>query len=167
MYMHYFWIKYLKFPPFWYHQNGMHWELVKKKIDYLVEELVLVVRIFGPYPSLKFNFQAFQLPAPYCLNVSQNATYDSGGSFFFVQVLYKDPVTGIDIEKQTLTTNSGKLLKYGSLIVATGCTASRCFSIFSYSAINNTFYYVDQLWSYLRGSNENIDNQGTIFVELY
>ncbi|XP_057478446.1 LOW QUALITY PROTEIN: monodehydroascorbate reductase, chloroplastic/mitochondrial-like [Actinidia eriantha] len=42
-----------------------------------------------------------------------------------IEVLYKDPVTGIDIEKQTLTTNSGKLLKYGSLIVATGCTASR------------------------------------------
>ncbi|GFZ16448.1 monodehydroascorbate reductase 6 [Actinidia rufa] len=41
-----------------------------------------------------------------------------------IEVLYKDPVTGIDIEKQTLTTNSGKLLKYGSLIMATGCTAS-------------------------------------------
>ncbi|KAJ0048037.1 hypothetical protein Pint_15098 [Pistacia integerrima] len=40
-------------------------------------------------------------------------------------MLYEDPVTGIDIEKQTLTTNSGKLLKYGSLVVATGCTASR------------------------------------------
>ncbi|GFZ16474.1 monodehydroascorbate reductase 6 [Actinidia rufa] len=42
-----------------------------------------------------------------------------------IEVLYKDPVTGIDIEKQTLTTNLGKLLKYGSLIIATGCTASR------------------------------------------
>ncbi|KAJ0104656.1 hypothetical protein Patl1_17643 [Pistacia atlantica] len=42
-----------------------------------------------------------------------------------IEMLYEDPVTGIDIEKQTLTTNSGKLLKYGSLIVATGCTASR------------------------------------------
>ncbi|KAH7863638.1 hypothetical protein Vadar_020216 [Vaccinium darrowii] len=42
-----------------------------------------------------------------------------------IEMLYKDPVTGIDMEKQTLTTNSGKLLKYGSLIVATGCTASR------------------------------------------
>ena len=31
----------------------------------------------------------------------------------------------IDTEKQTLTINSGKLLKYGSLIIATGCTASR------------------------------------------
>ncbi|KAH9719414.1 Monodehydroascorbate reductase [Citrus sinensis] len=40
-------------------------------------------------------------------------------------MIYQDPVTSIDIEKQTLTTNSGKLLKYGSLIVATGCTASR------------------------------------------
>ncbi|KAL5749955.1 hypothetical protein ACOSP7_024558 [Xanthoceras sorbifolium] len=42
-----------------------------------------------------------------------------------IEMLYKDPVTNIDIEKQTLTTNSGKLLKYGSLIIATGCTASR------------------------------------------
>ncbi|KAL7183089.1 hypothetical protein ACSBR1_041715 [Camellia fascicularis] len=42
-----------------------------------------------------------------------------------IEMLYEDPVTGIDIEKQTVTTNSGKLLKYGSLIVATGCTASR------------------------------------------
>uniref|UniRef100_A0A2N9IMY9 monodehydroascorbate reductase (NADH) n=1 Tax=Fagus sylvatica TaxID=28930 RepID=A0A2N9IMY9_FAGSY len=42
-----------------------------------------------------------------------------------IEMLYEDPVTGIDIEKQTLTTNSGKLLKYGSLIIATGCTASR------------------------------------------
>lgn len=42
-----------------------------------------------------------------------------------IEMLYEDPVMGIDIEKQTLTTNSGKLLKYGSLIIATGCTASR------------------------------------------
>ncbi|ESR52717.1 hypothetical protein CICLE_v10019842mg [Citrus x clementina] len=42
-----------------------------------------------------------------------------------IEMIYQDPVTSIDIEKQTLTTNSGKLLKYGSLIVATGCTASR------------------------------------------
>ncbi|XP_058223953.1 monodehydroascorbate reductase, chloroplastic/mitochondrial isoform X1 [Rhododendron vialii] len=42
-----------------------------------------------------------------------------------IEMLHEDPVTGIDMEKQTLTTNSGKLLKYGSLIVATGCTASR------------------------------------------
>ncbi|KAK9276671.1 hypothetical protein L1049_006207 [Liquidambar formosana] len=42
-----------------------------------------------------------------------------------IEMLYEDPVVGIDIERQTLTTNSGKLLKYGSLIVATGCTASR------------------------------------------
>jgi len=40
-------------------------------------------------------------------------------------MFYEDPVTGIDIEKQTLRTNSGKQLKYGSLIIATGCTASR------------------------------------------
>lgn len=42
-----------------------------------------------------------------------------------IEMLHEDPVTGIDIEKQTLKTDSGKLLKYGSLIVATGCTASR------------------------------------------
>ncbi|KAH9775377.1 Monodehydroascorbate reductase [Citrus sinensis] len=42
-----------------------------------------------------------------------------------IEMIYQDPVTSIDIEKQTLITNSGKLLKYGSLIVATGCTASR------------------------------------------
>ncbi|XP_027181328.1 monodehydroascorbate reductase, chloroplastic/mitochondrial isoform X1 [Coffea eugenioides] len=42
-----------------------------------------------------------------------------------IEMFYEDPVTGIDIEKQTLTTNSGKLLKYGSLIIATGCTATR------------------------------------------
>lgn len=42
-----------------------------------------------------------------------------------IEMFYEDPVTSIDIEKQTLTTNSGKLLKYGSLIIATGCTASR------------------------------------------
>ncbi|KAK7358577.1 hypothetical protein VNO77_00511 [Canavalia gladiata] len=42
-----------------------------------------------------------------------------------IEMLYEDPVKDIDIGKQTLTTNSGKLLKYGSLIIATGCTASR------------------------------------------
>ncbi|KAK6935431.1 FAD/NAD(P)-binding domain [Dillenia turbinata] len=42
-----------------------------------------------------------------------------------IEMLYEDPVTGIDIEKQTLKTNSGKLLKYGTLIIATGCTATR------------------------------------------
>ncbi|KAJ4955540.1 hypothetical protein NE237_012323 [Protea cynaroides] len=42
-----------------------------------------------------------------------------------IEMLYEDPVTGVDIEKQTLTTSSGKLLKYGSLIIATGCTAVR------------------------------------------
>ncbi|XVF13066.1 hypothetical protein REPUB_Repub08aG0175700 [Reevesia pubescens] len=42
-----------------------------------------------------------------------------------IEMIYEDPVTSIDTEKQTLTTNSGKLLKYGSLIIATGCTASR------------------------------------------
>ncbi|KAM7491436.1 hypothetical protein LguiA_034357 [Lonicera macranthoides] len=42
-----------------------------------------------------------------------------------IEMLYEDPVKSIDVEKQTLTTNSGKLLKYGSLVIATGCTASR------------------------------------------
>ncbi|KAJ4839143.1 Monodehydroascorbate reductase, chloroplastic/mitochondrial [Turnera subulata] len=42
-----------------------------------------------------------------------------------IEMLYADPVVNIDIEKQTLTTDSGKLLKYGSLIIATGCTATR------------------------------------------
>ncbi|XP_010533632.1 PREDICTED: monodehydroascorbate reductase 5, mitochondrial [Tarenaya hassleriana] len=42
-----------------------------------------------------------------------------------IEMIYEDPVTGVDYEKQTLTTNSGKELKYGSLIIATGCTASR------------------------------------------
>ncbi|XP_047337600.1 monodehydroascorbate reductase, chloroplastic/mitochondrial [Impatiens glandulifera] len=42
-----------------------------------------------------------------------------------IEMLYEDPVTDIDIAKQTLTTNTGKLLKYGSLIIATGCTSSR------------------------------------------
>ncbi|XP_058732062.1 monodehydroascorbate reductase, chloroplastic/mitochondrial-like isoform X1 [Vicia villosa] len=42
-----------------------------------------------------------------------------------IETLYEDPVENIDIEKQTLTTSSGKLLKYGSLIIATGCTSSR------------------------------------------
>ncbi|KAF3448614.1 hypothetical protein FNV43_RR09327 [Rhamnella rubrinervis] len=42
-----------------------------------------------------------------------------------IEMFHGDPVTSIDIGKQTLTTNSGKILKYGSLVVATGCTASR------------------------------------------
>ncbi|XP_057733701.1 monodehydroascorbate reductase, chloroplastic/mitochondrial-like isoform X1 [Arachis stenosperma] len=42
-----------------------------------------------------------------------------------IEMLYQDPVKDIDIEKQTLTTNSGKHLKYGSLIIATGSSASR------------------------------------------
>ncbi|KAK1297309.1 hypothetical protein QJS10_CPB15g00782 [Acorus calamus] len=42
-----------------------------------------------------------------------------------IEVLYEDPVTAFDIQTQTLTTSSGKLLKYGSLIISTGCTAAR------------------------------------------
>ncbi|KAM7274879.1 hypothetical protein ACFE04_016745 [Oxalis oulophora] len=42
-----------------------------------------------------------------------------------IEMLYEDPVTSIDINKQTLQTNSGKLLKYGTLLIATGCSATR------------------------------------------
>ncbi|XP_058084731.1 monodehydroascorbate reductase, chloroplastic/mitochondrial [Magnolia sinica] len=42
-----------------------------------------------------------------------------------IEVLYGDPVTGIDVQSQTLTTSSGNHLKYGSLIIATGCAAAR------------------------------------------
>ncbi|KAL4019116.1 hypothetical protein IC575_022755 [Cucumis melo] len=42
-----------------------------------------------------------------------------------IETFYQDPVMGIDIKNQTLRTNSGKLLKYGALLIATGCTASR------------------------------------------
>lgn len=42
-----------------------------------------------------------------------------------IEMIYEDPVTDVDTEKQTLKTQSGKALKYGSLIIATGCTASR------------------------------------------
>ncbi|KAF5460630.1 hypothetical protein F2P56_020487 [Juglans regia] len=42
-----------------------------------------------------------------------------------IEMFYEDPVTSVDIKKQTLMTNSGKLLKYGSLIIATGSTTSR------------------------------------------
>lgn len=50
--------------------------------------------------------------------------------FFFPQMLYEDPIVNVDTEKQTLKTNSGKLLKYGSLIIATGCSASRSLNDF-------------------------------------
>ncbi|GAB2252562.1 hypothetical protein Droror1_Dr00005409 [Drosera rotundifolia] len=42
-----------------------------------------------------------------------------------IEMIYEDPVTETNFEKQILTTESGKVLKYGSLIIATGCTASR------------------------------------------
>lgn len=42
-----------------------------------------------------------------------------------IEVLYEDPVTDIDLKTQTLTTSKGNLLKYGSLIIATGCAAAR------------------------------------------
>lgn len=40
-------------------------------------------------------------------------------------MLYEDPVIAFDGKIQTLKTSSGKILKYGSLIVSTGCEASR------------------------------------------
>jgi len=40
-------------------------------------------------------------------------------------VLYEDPVVAFDGKTQTLKTSSGKILKYGSLIISTGCEASR------------------------------------------
>lgn len=42
-----------------------------------------------------------------------------------IEVLYQDLVVDFDVKKQTLTTSSGKLLKYGSLIISTGCAAVR------------------------------------------
>ncbi|KAG6688514.1 hypothetical protein I3843_11G127100 [Carya illinoinensis] len=42
-----------------------------------------------------------------------------------IEMFYEGLVTNVDIEKQTFTTNSGKLLKYGSIIAATGSTASK------------------------------------------
>ncbi|XP_068634264.1 monodehydroascorbate reductase, chloroplastic/mitochondrial isoform X2 [Aristolochia californica] len=42
-----------------------------------------------------------------------------------IEVLYQDPVADIDVQTNTLTTSSGKLLKFGSLIIATGCSAAR------------------------------------------
>eukprot|EP01018_Ginkgo_biloba_P018465 Gb_25157 [translate_table: standard] len=42
-----------------------------------------------------------------------------------IEVMYGTTVTGLDIPTQTLTTASGSHLKYGSLIIATGCTAAR------------------------------------------
>ena len=41
------------------------------------------------------------------------------------KVLYEDPVVAFDGKTQTLKTSSGKILKYGSLIISTGCEASR------------------------------------------
>ncbi|CAL9752871.1 unnamed protein product [Musa acuminata subsp. burmannicoides] len=42
-----------------------------------------------------------------------------------IEVLYEDPVAAIDIQNQILTTSSGNHLKYGSLIISTGCAAVR------------------------------------------
>lgn len=63
-----------------------------------------------------------------------------------MQMLHEDPVSDIDVEKQTLRTNSGKLLKFGSLIIATGCTASRYFITFAYA-----LYPCDHVKFYLKG----------------
>ncbi|ONK56617.1 uncharacterized protein A4U43_C10F10780 [Asparagus officinalis] len=48
-------------------------------------------------------------------------------------VLYQDPVVGLDTEAQTLTTSSGKLLKYGSLIISTGCESARTLIQYHYA----------------------------------
>ncbi|CAL9160901.1 unnamed protein product [Musa hybrid cultivar] len=42
-----------------------------------------------------------------------------------IEVLYEDPVAAIDIQNQILMTSSGNHLKYGSLIISTGCAAVR------------------------------------------
>lgn len=42
-----------------------------------------------------------------------------------IEILYQDPVVGLNTGAQTLTTSSGKLLKYGALIVSTGCESAR------------------------------------------
>ncbi|URE00685.1 Pyridine nucleotide-disulfide oxidoreductase [Musa troglodytarum] len=42
-----------------------------------------------------------------------------------IEVLYEDPVAAIDTQNQILTTSSGNHLKYGSLIISTGCAAVR------------------------------------------
>ncbi|MQL80527.1 hypothetical protein Taro_012968, partial [Colocasia esculenta] len=50
-----------------------------------------------------------------------------------IEMLYGDPVTSLDIQTNTLKTSSGKLLKYGSLIISTGCTASFLHAAFDFS----------------------------------
>ncbi|KAG6543879.1 hypothetical protein Mapa_014719 [Marchantia paleacea] len=42
-----------------------------------------------------------------------------------IEVLYGTEVTGLDIDKRSLTTSSGDTISYNKLIIATGCTASR------------------------------------------
>ncbi|KAL5205417.1 hypothetical protein ABZP36_033626 [Zizania latifolia] len=42
-----------------------------------------------------------------------------------IEVLYEDPVVAFDGKTQTLKTSSGKIQKYVSLIISTGCEASR------------------------------------------
>eukprot|EP00252_Welwitschia_mirabilis_P015506 TRINITY_DN340_c0_g1_i1.p1 TRINITY_DN340_c0_g1~~TRINITY_DN340_c0_g1_i1.p1 ORF type:complete len:523 (+),score=110.07 TRINITY_DN340_c0_g1_i1:123-1691(+) len=42
-----------------------------------------------------------------------------------IEVLYQTTVTRLDLSTQTLKTSSGTSLKYGTLIIATGCSATR------------------------------------------
>eukprot|EP00249_Psilotum_nudum_P010166 c22376_g1_i1 orf=577-2049(-) len=42
-----------------------------------------------------------------------------------IEVLHGVSVTGLDVNSRTLTISSGDCLKYGNLIIATGCTAAR------------------------------------------
>lgn len=42
-----------------------------------------------------------------------------------IEVFYEDPVVSIDSNTQTVATSSGKTIKYGSLIISTGCVSAR------------------------------------------
>lgn len=66
-------------------------------------------------------------------------------------MIYEDPVTNIDIDKHTLQTQSGKSLKYGSLIIATGCTATRYFIY----ELNYSMYTSGCMQSIFHNSDKN------------
>lgn len=51
------------------------------------------------------------------------------------KVLYEDPVISFDSNTQTVATSSGKTIKYGSLIISTGCGSAR----YSFSCQNLFF----------------------------
>ena len=62
----------------------------------------------------------------------------------FWKVLYEDPVEAFDGKTQTLKTSSGKILKYGSLIISTGCAAARYITI-HYAYISSGFNVENQI----------------------